>query len=357
VNTFNDYAGPVWDFFTGSKLVSLRAAINQANQEKSPEIIMLPAGNYPLSLGKVLEITSPAKVTIEAADPKSQPVIDALGKSGVFQVDKGSEVDFESLWIQGGKTPSGANPVTGGGIQNYGTVEINNSYLYENTSDLGGGLLNQGMATVTNTVFYGNYADHGGGGVYNTSVLSTTNCVFWNNKAGMIKDHGLGGGLENAGAQATLIGGAFLQNFAGAAGGGLYSDDMSTTIISNVNFLSNKADDDGGGVDNWGSMAILGGTFSTNSSGFDGGGAFNGGRMTVSGATFTGNTAADDGGGIRNNDNMFLNVVNCTFTNNSAGTSGSGSGGGIYSRGGLLMIDPQTKQNSSGNTPNNFDIS
>jgi predicted outer membrane repeat protein len=343
VNSFVDQQ------FVNAGTLTLRMAIQQAN---SNDRIDLPAGTYSLNLGP-LKFSKPGKVTIEAAaGAQSRPVIDAQNLSGVFQVNKGSEVDFESLWIQRGNTPSGVSPVVGGGIQNYGTVEINNSYLYENTSDLGGGLLNQGTATVTNTVFYGNFANHEGGGVYNTSVISTTNCVFYNNKAGASKNHGAGGGLDNSGVQATITGGTFLLNYAGASGGGLQGE-SGTTIISNVNFTSNHSDVDGGGVANLGSMAIIGGTFSFNSSSSDGGGAFNQGQMGVNGATFTGNTAGDDGGGIFNDDNMLLNVVNCTISNNTAGSAG----GGIYSRGNLLTIDSQTKQKSSGNTPKDFDIS
>jgi hypothetical protein len=342
VNTFQDFPNVVWDLYTGTKLVSLRAAINMANQEKSPDTIMVPAGNYQLTQGKVLEITSPAKVTIQG-DAQNNTVVDALNKCGVFQVDKGSEVDFESLWIQGGNT-KGGNVSKGGGIENDGTVEINNSYLYKNTADFGGGLLNNGTATLTTTGIAGNSATWSGGGIDNESMLTTTNCLFWGNKAG-----GNGGGLWNNWS-ATITGGTFLQNTSNGLGGGLAGGLSTTTFISNVNFASNHAAQ-GGGVANEGSMAILGGTFSGNAA-TDGGGAFNLWSMTVSGATFTGNTATDDGGGIDNSFGQVLTVVNSTLSNNSAGVAG----GGLYSRGHKPSIDTKTLQQSTGNKPSDFDI-
>jgi predicted outer membrane repeat protein len=328
VNTFQDYSNVVLDFFTGTKLVSLRAAINMANQEKSPETIVVPAGNYQLTQGKVLEITSPAKVTIQG-DAQNNTVVDALNKCGVFQVDKGSEVDFEGLWIQGGNT-TGGNVSKGGGIENDGKVEINNCDFYQNTAYIGGGLLNNGTATVTNSVFSGNLAKGaGGGGVYNNSVLSTTNCVFWGNKAVRLAVPGstaYGGGLFNDSGQATITGGTFAQNTADDWGGGLWG--KATTHISNVRFASNKAS--------------------------TGGGVANGGSMTVSGATFTNNSATYQGGGIYNDYYAkLLTVDTSTISNNHAGVAG----GGLYdcSWYSKATIDKQTHQNSSGNTPTDFD--
>jgi len=99
-------------------------------------------------------------------------------------------------------------------------------------------------------------------------------------------------------------------SFPPSSGGGIYNDHSALTV-NNCVLSGNSADEDGGGINNDGSIS---------------GSA----TLTVSNCTFSGNSA-DRGGGINNDGstsgNATLTVIASTFSGNSA----DGGGGGIYS--------------------------
>jgi hypothetical protein len=63
----------------------------------------------------------------------------------------------------------------------------------------------------------------------------------------------------------------------------------------------NAGSDNGGGIDNLGTVTVIDSVFSSNSA-INGGGLANesGGTATVSGSTFTGNSASSGNGGLNN---------------------------------------------------------
>ena len=123
----------------------------------------------------------------------------------------------------------------------------------------------------------------------------------------------------------TIAGG----NAGNENGGGL--DNFGTLTVSNSVFSSNSATNGGGLANESGGTATLrGSTFTSNTAGSLGGGLANenGGTATVSGSTFTSNTAVVQGGGLNNFGTA--TVRDSAFTSNSAlGSSGGGTGGGL----------------------------
>jgi CSLREA domain-containing protein len=106
----------------------------------------------------------------------------------------------------------------------------------------------------------------------------------------------------------------------------------------------------GGGIlNNGGTVNVINSTFSANSASGDGGGILNnGGTVSVTNSTFSGNSSSTGavGGGISNENGGTLNVTNSTFSGNSAGHQG----GGIFNFGGIVNVANST---FSGNSVSN----
>jgi hypothetical protein len=332
---------------------SLRTAINKAKSDFVPDTIDLPPGTYNLNLG-LLEINDPAKVTIESASQTlGTSFISAQMKSGVFKVDSGSQqVEFDHLVIEGGNTGD-----FGGGINNYGTVTINDCEFWGNTAGRnGGGLANFGNATVSYSDFDNNSAANGGG-VYNRSVLTANGCGFSGNtaKPGAGDTSGWdgnGGGLMNDGVSSrssmTINDCSFTTNSADNWGGGLYGAGM-TTIKNQTTFENNTARY-GGGVAN-GSETTISGTMSISDARiYDNRAVFGGGiysydatSLSVANSRLTFNTASQDGGGIYSYGTTSLQITNSTITANSANDPfAANPGGGLYCVG-PIKIDNLTQ--------------
>jgi CSLREA domain-containing protein len=106
----------------------------------------------------------------------------------------------------------------------------------------------------------------------------------------------------------------------------------------------------GGGIyDDGGTVNVINSTFSGNSASGDGGGILNnGGTVSVTNSTFSGNSSSTGavGGGISNENGGTVNVTNSTFSGNSAGHQG----GGIFNFGGIANVANST---FSGNSVSN----
>ena len=90
---------------------------------------------------------------------------------------------------------------------------------------------------------------------------------------------------------------------------------------------------DGGGIDNSGTLTVMGTTIAYNvamsdfNSGGNGGGIYNAGTLTVTNSTIDHNVAYENGGGIDNTGT--LSVTDSIIANNNEGTASAGDGGGI----------------------------
>jgi PKD repeat protein len=136
-----------------------------------------------------------------------------------------------------------------------------------------------------------------------------------------------GGGIENAGTL-TLTSCTLSENSADGGGGGIYND--GTLTLTNCTLSGNSTDFYGGGIYNLGTTKLNQCTLSGNSAEFisggeSGGGIYNDGTLTLTNCTLSGNSAPF-GGGILNDLEGTLTMNQCTLS----GSSAFGEGGGIY---------------------------
>ena len=112
--------------------------------------------------------------------------------------------------------------------------------------------------------------------------------------------------------------------------------------INDITFINGNmvSTDAGGAICNGGTLNVIGCTFKNNTA-FNGGAVVNGGTLTVTNSTFISNTAGHDGAAINNLNT--LTVINCNFLNNSA----SHVAGGIMNWHGTLNV---TGSSFTGNT-------
>jgi len=125
-----------------------------------------------------------------------------------------------------------------------------------------------------------------------------------------------GGGIQNNGTL-TVTSSTLSGNRAFRPGGGIFNARGGTLTVTSSTLSGNSASGSGGGIDNDSSLDLSTGIATT-------------GTLTVTNSTFAGNsaTSAFGGGGILNVGTM--TVTNSTFSGNSAT---GGSGGGIYNGG------------------------
>lgn len=140
----------------------------------------------------------------------------------------------------------------------------------------------------------GSFVDGGGIFVGSNSTLEMSDCVVSSN----LSDQGNGGGIVNFGSLAVRR-----SAFVGNSGGF------------------------GGAIDNLGDLLIVGGTFSGNSASYAGGALMaNGSSADVLNATLSGNSTQGDGGAVFVNTGSIINLRHATITEN---TTHGGDGGGV----------------------------
>ncbi len=210
-------------------------------------------------------------------------------------------------------------------------VEINNNLTV--TLDLNGHTLDRGLSSATN---YGHALK-----VISGSTL-TINDASGDN-SGIIKGAytGQGGGIRNYG---TIIinGGTIRDNHSGTKGGGINNHNGASLTI-NGGVITNNEAEDGAGIYNEGTgtitinnCSIIGNT----SNKYGGGGITNYGTLAFYGGTVSNNTAIQDGGGIWTDHSLTVSGV--AIEGNSAR-----NGGGICINHGTADL---TNVTISGNT-------
>jgi hypothetical protein len=140
--------------------------------------------------------------------------------------------------------------------------------------------------------------------------------------AGLTVDAHQGSRIFQVNAGATVgLSGLALANGSASDGGGIVN--FGTLALTDCTLAGNASGNDGGAIENQGgTLALTRCTLSGNSAGSDGGGILSAGTLTASGCTLSGNSAGDSGGGIENTGTMTL--TNCTVSDNQAGFSGAG---------------------------------
>jgi parallel beta-helix repeat protein len=272
------------------------------------------------------------------------------GLSRVFQVDAGVTASSSRLTV----TRGGGSADRGGGLLNLGTANLTltNCTISGNTASTnGGGLANYGTVNLNNCVISGNTAFESGGALFSsinpgggTATLAT--CTVTGNTAGAR----YGGGLSLKG-PASLTGCTISNNTAGLSGGGfwLYAASSGATTLTNCTVSGNRAATAGGGVESVsGAVTLANCTITANSAAQSGGGLMNDalGVTTLTDCTVTGNTA-DGGGGFYNNGTISL--TSCTVSANSGGAKG---GGGLFNTSShATLTNSIVAGNINGSTP------
>lgn len=153
---------------------SLRQAIDMANGEPGPDTVVLPAGNYGLTIeptggtpGDSGDLNVGGELTIEGAGARKS-VIDASAiKDRVLELEDGGTLTLIHLGVTGGNTSDG-----GGGIYSEnGELTLEGVAVTDNEADesgYGGGINIEegGAVTIRNSVVSGNRNSGDGGGIY-----------------------------------------------------------------------------------------------------------------------------------------------------------------------------------------------
>jgi hypothetical protein len=294
---------------------SLRGAIVRANGLSEPVTINVPSGTYVLTqstgcffLGNgrgalfVTPALCPTGMLTVIGDGAGATIIDAHQPpdavnviAPVMFVAATASVTIRGIAMQKGNFSAGSLIGHGGGINNAGTLVLEDSAVTDNvTSDKGGGIYNQGDLTLLRSSITRNFAAHEGGGISNT-------CRF---------DICSGGIMEIADSVIS-------RNTAGTLAGGI-ANFFGTVAVSGTTVSGNL-----GPVNGNGGGGIWNGSFNT---------------MTLTNVTVSGNRSAS-GGGILNSGNLYLN--NVTIANNTAQWEtdpSRGDGGGLYNGGSLVAL-------------------
>lgn len=171
-----------------------------------------------------------------------------------------------------------------------------------------------------------------GGGILNSGTLMLSRCNITGNTAGE------GGGIYNAipGISLLTISNSTISgNTATDCGGGVFNWGDVAVSGSSSKITGNTASNAGGGIYSWGNVTLSGSTVSGNiAKNNSGGGLFNYGALTVTSRTIvSGNRAARNGGGILNtrqgSSSGILRMNDSALSSNAASGTTS-SGGGIY---------------------------
>ncbi len=243
----------------------------------SGDTIQIAAATYQENL------SIPFNLTLNGAKGATT-IVDGTQTANVFTVASGISLTLSNLTIKNGV---GYSP-GGGGVNNSGTLTVNNSFFYVNTALSGGAILNTGTATInnsnlsgnspyffghsascgaidnrstmtiTNSTFYSNYANNNytsGGAICNGGTLTITASTFSNNQS-QGNNGGYGGAIFNYAGTLSVTNSTFYLNSATTGGGAIYSQG-GTVQISNSTFGINAATSGGGG----GALSNAGGSF------------------------------------------------------------------------------------------------
>lgn len=225
---------------------SLRDAIASANSGDaeggctSGTTIDVPAGTYDLSTGQ-LKISS--DVNIVGAGARSTIIDGSATGQRVLEVSSGT-ASVSGVTIEGGNTNSGSSggdptPGVGGGIWvvAQATLTLEDSMVTGNQADItGGGIENDGTLTVLRSTIEDNTTEGVGGGIDDLgSDLSITNSTIMGNKS-----QGDGGGLSLEGtselASDTIANNMTTSGSGGglAVSGGTTPDVVNTIVAGNT---------------------------------------------------------------------------------------------------------------------------
>lgn len=305
----------------GSGQCTLRAAIQEANNTSASDTIDFGiTGTITLSsalpqISNDLEIQGPGASSL---------TVSGASLCGVLNVGSSATVTITEISIQNGYL-SGAD---GAGINNSGTLILDNCRLSNNTARHGGAIYNTGTLQVSDCLLENNntlnlnslYA----GAINNRNTAVVSNSIFDDNganRAGAIYNH--------IGADLTVNNSTFTENTAYDTGGAIYNFE-GTMALAHCTFYGNaSAASRGGAIANLAGsgnaiMSLDQSTISGNSGRWGGGlfsGAFGGGvaRVTITNTILADNSAASTGPDCQGTldsggHNLIEDTSDCTIT-------------------------------------------
>jgi hypothetical protein len=238
----------------------------------SGDSIIVEAGTYieNLTIGSSLKmIGSGASTTI----------IDGNAAGTVLTIPAASaQVTLSNITIR-----NGGLTTFGGGIDNWGTLTINNTTVSENLAfqrrnqpGYGGGIYNHGRTTINNSTISGNralcanYCTGEGGGILNVGSLTINNSTITGNYAGGF-GVARGGGIYNNGGVTinnSTINGNGTSGGVPGQGGGIWNNSGSSAVLQNsIVANSVRAGNCYGGVTSHGYNLSSDGTCNLNNTG------------------------------------------------------------------------------------------
>jgi len=183
----------------------------------------------------------------------------------VVLIDK--NLSLSGGWDATFTTQSGTATINGGGarqgmfVNNSVTAVVERFTIQNGASAYGGGIDNEGTLTLNNSTVSGNTASAHGGGLFNAGTLTLNNSTVSGNTSTGDFFAGDGGGLFNARTltlnNSTVSGNTAMGSFAGG-GGGLSNYNNGTATLNNSTISGNTATGgDGGGISNMGIVVTL----------------------------------------------------------------------------------------------------
>jgi hypothetical protein len=210
-----------------------------------------PTGTVTVAAGTYSEtLALDRNVTLRGAGAATT-IIDGGGSGTVLAVPAGVSGTISGLTIRNGN--SGGD---GGGIDNFGTLQVSNTTISGNTAGYGGGIFNEGGASlvVSNSTVRGNTVASGdkAGAIYNSGTLTLVNTTINGNSA----PSGTGGAIRaNSSGSLTIVNSTISGNSATYGGGIAINPGTTNPTLSNTILSGNSA---GTGPDCYGSITSQG---------------------------------------------------------------------------------------------------
>ena len=268
----------------------------------------------------------------------------------MVQVAGGTTATLDGLTITGG------SDVLGGGVDNLGTLTMNNCSVTGNVTtgeitrgyDLiaiaaGGGIDNNGTLNLYGCTMSGN-TSNSGGGLYNQGDATLDDCTITGNTADS------GGGIKNSGLFALSLNSTMtvddctVTGNSAASGGGIFAYSGGTTTVDDCTVTGNSAASSGGGIAASSLIGFKGGTtvddcaVTGNSAGTGGGIFANGSALTMTDDTVAADVADVSGGGIAVMDQSRTTMTDSTVVDCTT----SLTGGGVFNSGATLTLTSVT---------------
>lgn len=321
---------------------SLRQAIETANATPGTDQIQFDSklhGQEIILTSGELEISDGVKISGDGVDI----TINGNNNSRIFTIDDSdganqSDVIIERLTLTGGSSSEG-----GGAIANSENLVISQSEIVdnENTSleptDGGGAIRNNdtGSLDISQSSIARNQSSAFGGGITNFGELNVRDSIIFDNEV----TGGGGAGIDNRGSTADIIGSLIANNTntVNPAGGFGNGTPETTTIVRDSLITGNQAVNGAGFFVNAGNVEIIDSLILNNQAQNNGGGGALAAdaNLEVDNSLIAFNSAEVNGGGIASLGGSVTFTESRVFGNEAL----TGEGGGIFSEGGFLDVN------------------